>query len=210
MQERLGPLNSIPEMGGFHTPLVAGYGHAEFQSPHQQNLGHTFVPTTAGTLPGPPVNSPNEVHLHQLKEAVKGGREYLQMLQSHIDSLSHQSPALLGPKRSMLHPGGLHSLVLNPPQGPGPQAQQAAPIEMHPSVWGGPQVGFQQAAFAPPPAYAHPPQGLVPWTNFDHMRLQAPGGHRQSTYVPCPLCSRPACKAPAYCRFFDCQLCKCP
>ncbi|GAQ78891.1 hypothetical protein KFL_000200430 [Klebsormidium nitens] len=55
---------------------------------------------------------------------------------------------------------------------------------MPPLVWGGPQVGFQQAAFAPPAAYAPPPQQPVPLvrTGFDHSRLQAaPPAPRQGT-----------------------------
>ena len=191
VQERLGPLNSHP-VGGFHTPQAAGYGHANFEPPIQQHTGHTFVPTSAGVLPGPPVSTPEDVRLHQLKEAVKGGREYFERLQTQIDSFNTPAPGPIRPQAQYAAPGGAPQFgPYRAPPGPpvqAPPAPQAAPFEMPPLYWGGPQVGFQQAAFGPPPAYAPPAPGPIPRTGFDHSRLQAaaPQGQRHSTY-PAPF-----------------------
>ena len=188
VQERLGPQLNTSQMGGFYTPTAAGYGHGEYAPPGQQYNNHAFVPTSAGIFPGPTVNNPDDVRLHQLKEAVKGGREYFEKLQNQIDAFNNPTPGPIRPQAQYAAPGGAPQFgPYNPPTYP-PQVrqtpQQAAPFEMPPLVWGGPQVGFQQAAFAPPPAYGPPHQGPIPRTGFDHSRLQtaAPPGPRQSTY----------------------------
>ena len=180
--ERLGPFlgtNPVHEFRGFHTPPVhtAGYGPAGYHSPDN---GHTFVPTSAGTLPGPPVNfAHTDDRLHQLQEAVKG-------LQNQIAAFANPPQGPIRPQAQYAAPGGGPQFgPYNPPLPPGPPPATAA-VELPPLFYGGPQVGFQPAAFAPPAAYAQPPQGPIPRTGFNHARLQAPPGPRQSTY-PAPF-----------------------